>query len=90
MAEPVLTPAQRRTITWGIILLSLAIAAAGGLTLLRRAVSGLGMGARAEPLVSQQIVVERLRAVAKLVASEMTLRDVVTYEQTQFRSTKRT
>jgi hypothetical protein len=31
-----------------------------------------------------------LREVAKLVSSEMTLRDVVTYEQTQFHSTKRT
>jgi hypothetical protein len=47
------------------------------------------MGARAEPRVSQQIVVEQLRSVAKLVATEMTLRDVVTYEQTQLRSTKR-
>ncbi len=33
---------------------------------------------------------ERLREVAKLVATEMTLRDVVTYEQTEWRSTKRT
>jgi len=33
--------------------------------------------------------VERLREVAKLVASEMTLRDVVIYEQTRLRSTKR-
>ena len=32
---------------------------------------------------------ERLRDVARLVASEMTLRDVVIYEQTRLRSTKR-
>ena len=58
---------------------------------MRRAVSGLPFfGQRAEPRVTQEIVVERLRTVAKLVATEMTLRDVVTYEQTQFRSTKKT
>ena len=32
---------------------------------------------------------ERLQEVAKLVSIEMTLRDVVAYEQTRFRSTKR-
>jgi hypothetical protein len=35
------------------------------------------------------VVVERLREVAKLVATEMTLRDVVIYEQTTFGSTKK-
>ena len=43
----------------------------------------------AEPRITQQTVVERLRDVAKLVATEMTLRDVVIYEQTRFGSTKR-
>ena len=89
MADPVLTPAQRRTVTWGIIAVALMLAAAGSIALLRRATGGLGFGAKAEPQVTQQVVVEQLRAVAKLVATEMTLRDVVTYEQTQFRSTKR-
>jgi hypothetical protein len=42
------------------------------------------------PAISHDIVVERLREVAKLVASELTLRDVVTYEQRRFGSTKRT
>ena len=42
------------------------------------------------PVVTHEIVVERLREVAKLVASELTLRDVVTYEQTKLGSTKRT
>ena len=89
MADPLLTPAQRRSVTWGIIAVALALAAAGSIALIRRATGGLGFGAKAEPQVSQQVVVEQLRAVAKLVATEMTLRDVVTYEQTQFRSTKR-
>ena len=42
------------------------------------------------PVVTHEIVVERLREVAKLVASELTLRDVITYEQTKLGSTKRT
>ncbi len=42
------------------------------------------------PVVTHEIVVERLREVAKLVASELTLRDVVTWEQTRLGSTKRT
>lgn len=89
-SEPLLTPAQRRVLTWALVALALALAAAAGIAMLRRATSGFGFGQRAEPIVSQAVVVERLRDVAKLVASEMTLRDVVTYEQTQFHSTKRT
>ena len=94
MPDPVLTPAQRRVLVWGSIVIALgvvlAIAAAGSITLIRRAVGDFAFGQRAEPGVTQQVVVERLRQVAKLVATEMTLRDVVTYEQTAFRSTKRT
>ncbi len=71
-------------------MLAVAIAAAAGIAMLRRATSSFGFGQRAEPIVSHAVVVERLRAVAKLVATEMTLRDVVTYEQTRFHSTKRT
>jgi hypothetical protein len=41
------------------------------------------------PAITHEIVVERLREVAKLVASELTLRDVVTYEQRRLGSTKR-
>jgi hypothetical protein len=89
MPDPILTPSQRRALTWGLLLIGLAIVAVGGITAARRIAGGIGMGARAEPIVSQQIFVELLRSVAKLVATEMTLRDVVTYEQTQFRSTKR-
>ena len=65
MAEPLLTPAQRRVVSWGVIALALGIAAAGGITVMRRAVRGLPFfGQRAEPRVTQEIVVERLRAVA--------------------------
>ena len=85
-----LTPTQRRVITWGGIGLALAIALAASIALVRGALGGFAFGQRADPRVTQDIVVERLRAVARLVATEMTLRDVVTYEQTQFHSTKKT
>jgi len=39
--------------------------------------------------VSQEMVVEKIEAVAKLVSTEMTVRDVVTYENTRYGSTKR-
>lgn len=43
----------------------------------------------APPRVTHAMVVERLRDVATLVSSEMTIRDVVVYEQTRFLATKR-
>ena len=89
MTEPLLTAAQRRTLAWGFVVVALALGAAVSVALLRRAVGGALFG-KAEPVMSQEFVVERLKEVAKLVSSEMTLRDVVTYEQTQFHSTKRT
>ena len=42
-----------------------------------------------ESNVSHDVVVSQLRAVAKLVSSEATVRDVVTYENTWYGSTKR-
>jgi hypothetical protein len=71
--------------------IALGLGIAGSIALVRGALTGgLGFGRRAEPRMTQEFVVEQLREVAKLVATEMTLRDVVTYEQTRFRSTKRT
>ncbi len=40
--------------------------------------------------INHDIVVERMRAVAKLVSTEATVRDVVVYENTRLGSTKRT
>jgi hypothetical protein len=39
--------------------------------------------------ISQELVVERIRTVAKIVSTEMTIGDVVTYENTFYGSTKR-
>ena len=46
-------------------------------------------GVKGRTTLSQEMVVEQVRAVAKLVSSEMTVRDVVTYENTRYGSTKR-
>jgi hypothetical protein len=48
-----------------------------------------GFSAHNETNVSHDVVVSQLRAVAKLVSSEATVRDVVTYENTWYGSTKR-
>lgn len=80
----------RRALWWGLVAIGLLVAAAVGVMLVRGASGMLGrMGRPAEPVITQQVVVERLRDVAKLVATEMTLRDVVIYEQTRFASTKK-
>ena len=71
-------------------MIGLLLALSAGVMLIRGASGALGrIGRPAEPVITQQIVVERLRDVAKLVATEMTLRDVVIYEQTTFGSTKK-
>jgi hypothetical protein len=84
MTEP------RRALIWGLVVVALGVAAALGVLLVRTASSTIGSFGRPDaPTISHDVVVERLREVAKLVATEMTLRDVVIYEQTRFRSTKR-
>jgi hypothetical protein len=81
----------RRVLVWGLVAIALALVAFAGISAIRGTSRALGnFGRPAEPQISHEIVVERLREVAKLVATEMTLRDVVIYEQTRFHSTKRT
>ena len=86
---PLLSAAQRRVASWAVLACAIILALAGASALFLRATGGLGFGPPPEPRISQQVVVERLQEVAKLVSIEMTLRDVVAYEQTRFRSTKR-
>ena len=83
--------AARRALLWGLVAIVLGLTALGGVMALRGASSLVGRvtGPPAPPRITQQVVVDRLETVAKLVASEMTLRDVVTYQQTRFGSTKR-
>ncbi len=48
-----------------------------------------GSFGRNESRITHDVVVSQMRAVAKLVSSEATVRDVVTYENTWYGSTKR-
>ena len=48
----------------------------------------LGLG-RNETRITNDVVVEQIKAVAKLVSSEATVRDVILYENTWYGSTKR-
>jgi hypothetical protein len=81
----------RGVLVWGGVIIALVFAVALAATALGRAASvtrGV-FGPPAPPVITQQVVVQQLQSVAKLVATEMTLRDVVVYEQTRFASTKR-
>ena len=90
MTAPAAPSPQGRALRWGLVVGTLAMLLLVGILVLRSASGAIGRwGQPAEPRITQQTVVERLREVAKLVATEMTLRDVVIYEQTRFASTKR-
>ena len=84
------TVPQRRTLGWGLVGVVLLTTGALGIAAVRGVGSAVGRVAGPAPArVLHQTVVDRVREVAKLVATEMTLRDVVIFEQTRFGSTKR-
>ena len=90
MTAPGTPSPQGRVLRWGLVVATLAILLVVGVLVVRRVSNTFSVfGPPAEPRITQQTVVERLREVAKLVATEMTLRDVVIYEQTRFASTKK-
>jgi hypothetical protein len=57
--------------------------------LAQRAMVPAPPGARSGPRVTDQIVLERVQAVSKLVSSETFIRDIVTYQNTWLGSTKK-
>lgn len=83
------TSATRRPV-WplllSLLLFGLAVVVGRGVA---RGVAPLRRFTRGETAVSQSVVVEQTRAVARLVTSETMLRDVVTYENSRLGSTKR-
>ncbi|HET7188509.1 MAG TPA: DUF4230 domain-containing protein [Gemmatimonadaceae bacterium] len=90
MTVPPTPPPRRSALRWAIVAAVVVVVLLVPLLLLRSASSVLGrFGQPSEPNITQQTVVEKLREVAKLVATEMTLRDVVIYEQTRLMSTKK-
>ena len=90
MTVPPTPPPRRSALRWALVAAVVVLVLLVPVFLLRSASSVLGrFGQPSEPNISQQTVVEKLREVAKLVATEMTLRDVVIYEQTRLMSTKK-
>jgi hypothetical protein len=90
MTNPATPPPRRSALPWAIAAAVVVLVMLVPVILVRSASSTFGrFGQPSEPRITQQTVVERLREVAKLVATEMTLRDVVIYEQTRLMSTKK-
>jgi hypothetical protein len=72
-----------------IVAIALLIFLAAGYCAARTIPGLVGFG-RSRTTVSHDLVVDRMRTVAKLVSSETTVRDVVIYQNTRLGSTKRT
>lgn len=78
----------RRLLALTLLVVALGVVLALALVAGRRLAERVTPPAAA-PRVSHDLVVEQVRAAARLVTAEATVRDVVTYEQTRFFSTKR-
>ena len=91
MTVPNTPPPRRSALRWAIAAAVVVLVLLVPVLMVRTASNTLlgRFGQSSEPRITQQTVVERLREVAKLVATEMTLRDVVIYEQTRLMSTKK-
>ena len=74
-------------ISLGLVVFVLVVGLIGGWTLGR---SVPAFGESGHTRIDQSAVVDRLRAVAKLVSTEAQVRDVIAYENTWLGSTKRT
>lgn len=85
-----MSPPARRWSPTALVLAALGLAVVLGLGLAAsRAGSAIRRATSGDTRVSQAVVVERVEAVARLVTSETTLRDVVLYENRRLGSTKR-
>jgi uncharacterized protein DUF4230 len=78
-----------RTIGWVVFAAVLVLALAVGAGIVRRAGSFSLLPAPEPPRVSHNLVVQQLQDVAKLVSTEMTIRDVVVYDASRYGFTKR-
>lgn len=78
----------RRLIAVAVVLVLLLAATMLAVKKQTSAMRGM-LGAHETTTVTQALVIERLKSVAKLVTSETSVRDVVTYENSWYGSTKR-
>lgn len=84
-AQPERLPSSRTP--WVILAAALLILLAAGYCTAKAIPRLIGRGGTT---ITNDLVVERMRTVAKLVSSEATVRDVIVYQNTWYGSTKRT
>jgi hypothetical protein len=88
--SPPPAPATGRRLARGIVAGTLAILLIGGvLAGARVAQWARGLWRAPEPTITHDLVVQQIQDVAKLVSTEMTLRDVVVFDQSRFIFRKR-
>ncbi|HKO15248.1 MAG TPA: DUF4230 domain-containing protein [Gemmatimonadaceae bacterium] len=78
-----------RPLGWLAAAAALLIVLVVGIRLAQGTLSLASLVRAQPPQITHDLVVERVQDVAKLVSTQMTVRDVVVYEQTRFASTKR-
>jgi hypothetical protein len=78
-----------RSIAWLALAAMLVLVVAAGIGIIRGATSFSLLPKAEPPRVSHDLVVQQLQDVAKLVSTEMTLRDVVVYDASRYGFTKR-
>lgn len=85
-----LRPTPRRVVGFGaaLTIVALLILIAFGYCATRLTTGGL-LGGRNATSITHDVIVEQVKAVAKLVSSEATVRDVILYQNTWYGSTKR-
>jgi hypothetical protein len=84
-----LQPRPRRAFGFGRIILAVALVLLIGLGYCATRVLPGAMFGRNTTTITHDVVVDQIKAVAKLVSSEATVRDVIVYENTWYGSTKR-
>lgn len=78
-----------RNLSWFVFAIVLILVVSLGLGLARRAATFSLLPRPEPPRVTHDLVVQQLQDVAKLVSTEMTLRDVVVYDASRYGFTKR-
>lgn len=78
-----------RPIAWLVLAAVLVLVVAAGAGVVRRAAGFTLLPKPEPPRVTHDLVVQQLQDVAKLVSTEMTIRDVVVYDASRYGFTKR-
>ena len=84
-----LVPTPRRLFGPGLLLVVVALLLLVAFGYCASRLSAPGFLGSSAPVITHDIVVQQVRNVAKLVSSEATVRDVVSYQNTWYGSTKR-